>query len=133
MVNAKKNTKRCEKLKFSARIQHCSASMLKKEGCINRIHDQITCVKEQLDDVHAEMLNAQRDETRESCIQDMDKVRVKVKDLHAQLVIEKLGMQVISGTLNRILYEYYLAHKEMINHSMLLKHRHMHSCARGGG
>lgn len=104
--------------------------MLEKEGCINRIHDEITCLKEQLDEVRAEMLNAQM---REACIQDMKKLRAKIKDLHAQSTIEELGMQATSSTLSRILYEYYLVDKEMIKHSMLLKHRNRHSRACGGG
>lgn len=136
MTTARKNMQRCkeEKLTFSARIKNCSASMLEKEGCIERIRDQITCLKERLDEVRAEMLNARGDGMREACIQDMKKLRAKVKHLHAQSTIEKLGMQATSSTLSRILYEYYLADKEMTKHSVLLKHRKLrNSHARGGG
>lgn len=142
-TDARKNMKRCkeEKLAFSARIQTCSASMLEREGCIERIHDQITCLKERLDEVRAEMLNARGGggsgddgRMREACIQDMRELRAKVKHLHAQSAVEKLGMQATSSTLSRILYEYYLVDKEMIKHSVLLKHRRVrNSHARGGG
>lgn len=138
MTNARKNMQRCkkEKLTFSTHIKNCSASMLEKEGCIERIHDQITCLKERLDEVRAEMLNARGDAMREvACMQDMKKLRAKVKHLHAQSTIEKLGMQATSSTLSRILYEYYLADKEMIRHSVLLKHRKLqnsHACGGGG-
>lgn len=137
MTNARKTMKRCkeEKLTFSARIKNCSASMLEREGCIERIHAQLTCLKGRLDEVRTEMLTARGgDGMREACIQDMRKLRAKVKHLHAQSTIEKLGMQATSSTLSRILYEYYLADREMIRHSVLLKHRKLRSFrARGGG
>lgn len=140
-TDARENLKRCkeEKLAFSARIRNCSASMLEREGSLERIRDQITCLKERLDEVRAEMLNARGGggdgRMREACIQDMKELRAKVKHLQAQSAIEKLGMQATSSTLSRILYEYYVADKEMMKHSVRLKHRRVvrNSHARGGG
>jgi hypothetical protein len=114
--------------------------MLEREGSLERISDQITCLKERLDEVRTEMLNARGcgggdGRMREACIQDMKELRAKVKHLQAQSAIEKLGMQATSSTLSRILYEYYVADKEMSKHSVLLKHRRVvrNSHARGGG